>query len=134
MEDPEPLDKVLFSSMSDHWRTPSSIFKQLDQEFKFTYDPSPLSPGSLYDGLTALWSGSVFCNPPFSQTSDFIDKGLSQRGSCDHIVFLVASRTDTKWFQKCLESQCEFRFIKGRLHFSGQKNPAPFPSVVIILK
>jgi site-specific DNA-methyltransferase (adenine-specific) len=28
----------------------------------------------------------------------------------------------------------EVRFIKGRLKFGGQKNPAPFPSAVVVMK
>ena len=47
------------------------------------------------------------------------------------VVCLVPARTDTKWFQDyCLKG--EVRFIRGRLTFEGAKNPAPFPSAIVI--
>ena len=32
-------NSVLFSSKTDNWETPPEVFKDLDNEFKFTLDP-----------------------------------------------------------------------------------------------
>ena len=50
-------------------------------------------------------------------------------------VFLVPARTDTKWFHEiCLPFATEIRFIKGRLRFGDGKNPAPFPSMIVVFE
>ena len=46
------------------------------------------------------------------------------------IVFLVPSRTDTKWFHEFVYHKAELRFIKGRLKFGDSKNSAPFSSIL----
>lgn len=51
------------------------------------------------------------------------------------VVFLLPARTDTAWFHDLvLPHASEIRFIRGRLHFSGHKNAAPFPSMVVVFK
>lgn len=59
---------------NDLFRTPHSIFKQLDDIFNFTLDAACTSydskcmQGNFYDkgidGLSVSWQGRVFCNPP----------------------------------------------------------------------
>ena len=126
------LSRVVFSSMSDHWSTPSSVYDALNNEFGFTFDPCPLESDS--DGLTVQWTGNVFCNPPYSKIPSFIRKGLYHLGmrDCRLLVFLVPARTDTDWFHRYVIGLAEIRFIKGRLKFGGAKTSAPFPSMVCI--
>ena len=48
---------------------------------------------------------------------------------------LIPARTDTRYFHDFIYHQAtEIRFIKGRLKFGGQNNPAPFPSMVVVFK
>jgi hypothetical protein len=50
-------------------------------------------------------------------------------------VFLIPARTDTRWFHDIvLPNAKEIRFIRGRLHFGGSKNAAPFPSMIVIFE
>jgi hypothetical protein len=128
------LSRVIFSSQSDHWYTPESVYKALDDEFKFTFDPCPLQ--STVDGSKIEWNGRVYCNPPYSKIDEFLKRGLYHlaNGECELLVYLIPSRTDTKWFHEyCLKAE-EIRFIKGRLKFGGSKNSAPFPSMLVIFK
>lgn len=48
-----------------YWLTPPDLYKALDHEFSFTFDPCPypLPPG--FDGLTCEWGSSNYVNPPF---------------------------------------------------------------------
>jgi hypothetical protein len=53
------------------------------------------------------------------------------------IFILVPARTDTAiWqdilFPKAYESGCIY-FFRGRLTFKGAKDPAPFPSALVII-
>src|SRR5512146_1513783 len=126
------MNRVVFSSLSDHWATPDSLYTRLDREFSFDFDPCPLQ--SRQSGLLIRWHGSVFCNPPYSQIEDFMRKGLLHlaQGDCSGLVYLLPVRSDTGWFHDyCLNAK-EIRFIRGRLRFGNAKNSAPFPSMVVV--
>lgn len=126
------IAEALFSSKSDHWSTPRETYDALHSEFDFTFDPCPLF--SHQDGLKVKWTGRVFCNPPYSQISEFIRKGLIHLANkdCELLVFLIPSRTDTAWFHDYINGKAEVRFIRGRLKFGDSKNSAPFPSMVVV--
>ncbi len=121
-----------FSSATEEWETPADIYDSLNAEFGFTFDPCPL--GGTADGtstLFTLWRGQrVFCNPPYGPG---IRPFLERAFEAEVAVFLIPARTDTRWFHEiCLPYATEIRFIKGRLKFGGSKNPAPFPSMIVV--
>lgn len=81
-------------------------------------------------GLTKSWDNEVvFCNPPYSDISNWVDKGFCSNATS---VFLIPARTDTKYFHNFCAKAKEIRFIKGRLKFSDSKNAAPFPSCLVV--
>ena len=126
--------RVLFSSASDRWATPPEVYKTLDDEFGFDFDPCPLD--GTEDGLAPLyshWDGrKVFCNPPYGPG---IGKWLERGLEASVAVFLIPARTDTRWFHDIvLPKAKEIRFIRGRLKFGGAKNGAPFPSMIVVFK
>ena len=124
---------VLFSSLSDKWNTPQSLYKQLEKEFLFGFDPCPTNPD--FDGLFIEWGKRNFVNPPFSNWQKWIKKGYEEYLKDKTVVFLIAARTDTRAFHDyILPYAKEIRFIRGRLKFSGNKKDAPFPSMVVIFK
>ncbi len=128
------MHRVLFSSASDHWSTPASVYDSLNDEFGFTFDPCPLLAKD--DGRKIAWSGRVFCNPPYSAIHSFLLCGLHDLAihNCELLVFLLPARTDTKWFHDyCLKAD-EIRFLRGRLKFGGSKNSAPFPSMIVVFR
>ena len=128
------MNRVLFSSASDHWATPDEVRRALDEEFQLDFDPCPLR--SMESGLSIAWSGKVFCNPPYSKIREFLQKGLRHLSAkdADLLVFLLPSRTDTSWFHEyCLRAR-EIRFLKGRLKFGNAKNSAPFPSMIVVFE
>ena len=117
---------------TDHWSTPKEIYKYyvLDNGYK---DPCPLYGENTY--LTNLrYADNMFINPPYSNISEWIDFAINHHKAFKrHIVLLIPSRTDTRYFHKLLEYGCDLEFIKGRLKFGGSKNSAPFPSVLVHL-
>lgn len=120
------------SHASWEWATPEKLYRELDAEFNFNFDPCPL--GGDVDGTARLlnsWDGKrVFCNPPYGPE---IRKFLECGRDADVAVYLIPARTDTRWFHEiCLPNAREIRFIKGRLKFVGCKDPAPFPSMVVV--
>ena len=125
------IPRVLFSSVSDRWRTPEALYAALNAEFAFNYDPCPLD--EMVDGISmfADWTGKrVFCNPPYGPG---IKDWLKRAGEAELAVFLLPARTDTRWFHSIvLPKATEIRFIRGRLNFSSARKNAPFPSMIVI--
>ena len=131
----------MFSSKSDIWATPKDFFNRLNAEFNFTLDPCALPENAKckkfytpeQNGLNQDWSGEiVFCNPPYSEVSKWVEKAYREAKRGAKTVMLIPSRTDTKWFHEFIYQKHEIRFVKGRLKFGDQKNSAPFPSMVVV--
>jgi len=128
------MTNVHFSSASDKWATPRELYRALDAEFDFDFDPCPLDGER--DGRSTLfcdWGGKrVFCNPPYGPE---IGKFLARAKEAEIAVYLLPARTDTRWFhERVLSEASEIRFIKGRLRFNDNPNPAPFPSMIVIFR
>ncbi len=124
------MNRVLFSSASEHWATPTDTYAALNQEFAFDFDPCPLGGGS--DGLAKSWQGRrIYCNPPYGRG---IGDWLAKAREAELAVFLLPARTDTKWWHEHAMKADEIRFLRGRLKFGGSKTGAPFPSVILIYK
>ena len=147
------VSSALFTSATSDWSTPPGLFARLDQEFNFTVDVAASHANALCkryytednNGLTKDWvqhngDPEVFwMNPPYGKdvhlwvgkaSGTALDGGLG--------VGLLPARTDTKWWHTYIEPirnrwlAGEVRFVRGRLKFGGAKNPAPFPSVVVV--
>ncbi len=130
------VSRVLFSSTSTQWATPAQVYRALDAEFHFDFDPCPLDANPAQDGLSPLftpWRGRrVFCNPPYDR---HLTKWLWRGLEANVAVFLIPARTDTKWFHtRVLPHAKEIRFLRGRLRFGGAANGAPFPSMIVVFE
>ncbi len=134
---------VMFSSATDLWATPKAFFDKYNAVHGFELDVCANDENAkcekfytvVEDGLTQEWTGNVWMNPPYGREigkwvkkafeSVFVDKTAKK------VVCLLPARTDTRWFHDfCTQGNIEF--IKGRLKFGDCKNPAPFPSMVVI--
>ena len=138
------ISTVLYSSKSDEWSTPDDFFQMLDSEFHFNLDPCATPENHKCEkyytkeqnGLTKPWGGlNVFCNPPYSQVGKWVQKAWEEcRNENTVVVLLIPSRTDTKYFHDYIWHRSEIRFVNKRLKFGNSKNPAPFPSMVVIFR
>jgi len=137
----------MFSSKDQTWETPKKIFDQLNNEFHFTLDPCSSHENhkceKYYtvedDGLSKDWSGEVvFVNPPYGrELKNWIKKCYEEWLKGTTVVMLVPSRTDCIAFHDYILPCAEIRFIKGRLKFlqnGVEKDPAPFPSMIVVYK
>jgi hypothetical protein len=117
---------VMTSSKSIEWYTPPELLAEIER-FMGSIDLDPARPDAS-DGLLTTWRGRVFLNPPFGRhISEWTHKALTD--PVDELVLLVPARTDTRWFAECWpHTLC---FLRGRLKFSGVKESAPFPVVLV---
>lgn len=140
------MDKVLFSSESVEWETPSILFNKLNSVFNFNLDVCATKYNtkcsnyySIEDnGLEKEWSGNCWCNPPYgrSLTGKWIEKAIMEVLNRNaNVVLLVPARTDTIWFHDYIykKQYTEILFLRGRLKFGNSKNSAPFPSMIIVV-
>lgn len=131
---------VMFSSKTDLWETPQTLFEELDAEFHFDVDvcatPENAKCDTYFtkeqDGLAQEWNGVCWCNPPYGRNvGKWVEKAAKSNAT---VVMLLPARTDTRWFHDYIYSRSEVRFLKGRLKFGGCKNSAPFPSMVVVFR
>lgn len=135
------INAGMMTSSTPEWSTPQDLFDKLNSKYKFTLDPCSTDENAKCEkhftigenGLSRDWSKDVtFMNPPYGrQIYAWVKKAYETAIEGGAVVCLLPARTDTKWFHEfCTKGNIEF--IKGRLKFGGQKNPAPFPSMIVI--
>ena len=139
------LSNVLYSHKSDEWETPQDLFDKLNETYHFDLDASATEQNAkchrffdkAQDGLRQSWGGyTVWCNPPYSQITDWVRKAAHEQWNGTTTVMLIPARTDTKWFHEYVYEKrgVSIQFIKGRLKFSGAMNSAPFPSMIVVFE
>lgn len=104
------------------------------------------------DGLSHLWAGRVWCNPPYSDCGSWVRKAWSEwsergDGSLELIAMLLpANRVEQGWWQDHVEpyrdrpgSPLSVEFLRGRMRFDrpGWEKPAkgdrpPFGCALLI--
>lgn len=108
--------------LNDEWLTPPEIVKACG-----TFDLDPCSPivrpwdtatqhfTKEDDGLSQLWSGRVWCNPPFGREAIKWMRRMVQHGNG---VALIPARTETIMFYETVWGAADaVLFIQGRPHF-----------------
>lgn len=64
-----PADNKFHAGNGDdgkhYWLTPPDLYRSLDAEFSFDFDPCPYPKPDGFDGLTCEWGASSYVNPPF---------------------------------------------------------------------
>ena len=136
---------VHYSSKTNEWSTPQAFFDELNKEFNFTLDPCATSENAKCnkyftvedDGLKQDWSkDTVFMNPPYGREIKYwVQKAYEESLKGATVVCLIPARTDTAyWHDYIFGKADDIRFLRGRLKFGYSKNPAPFPSAIIIYK
>lgn len=135
------MNRILFSSKTDLWSTPQSLFDELNEKYHFTLDVCALPENAKcakyftpkQDGLKQSWRYHIcWCNPPYGRAiSAWVEKAYRESLNDTPIVMLLPARTDTKWFHDYILEKARIDFIRGRLTFGNAINPAPFPSMLV---
>lgn len=135
--------EVHFSSKTDLWSTPQDFYNKLNFIYQFNLDPCSDGTNAKCeqyftkedDGLKQDWSGKrVFMNPPYGrEIKHWMKKAYEESLKGALVVCLVPSRTDTAWWHDYAING-DIEFLRGRLKFGNSKNPAPFPSALVVFK
>lgn len=107
---------------TDNWLTPPSIVEALGP---FDLDPcaAQIQPWRTAatqftvddDGLSQVWQGFVWMNPPFGPE---VEKWMKRLAEHNNGIALVAARTETRWFVETVWKYADaILFLHGRPHF-----------------
>jgi phage N-6-adenine-methyltransferase len=124
---------------SQTWFTPSYVLDpvRVDLGGSIDLDPcttedNPVGARSFYtvtdDGLTKPWSGiggefgwlepSVYVNPPYSKAREpWVNRCIEAGERGQRVILLIPAATDTRIFQKAVETSTAVVFVKGRVKF-----------------
>jgi len=122
-----PATGYMPKSKSDKWQTPPEVYNSLNEEFKFNFDPCPITwKEGDPDGLAIDWKESNFVNPPYSDVSKWIKKASNEHAKGRKTVMLINAITDTVAFHEYIYNKpnVEVRFIRGRIKFINPSEPA----------
>lgn len=128
---------------TDARRTPKAFFRAVEDRFgeRFDIDLAASKENRLCklyfskeaSVLKNTWTGLGWCNPPYSETEKFVHRcWKNAKMGIGSSVMLLASRTDSPWFQKYAPRATGVIFIGGRLKFAGADSGAPFPSLLMV--
>jgi hypothetical protein len=139
---------VHFSSETPEHYTPAGVLALVKEVFGDIPDLDPCSNSrkspnvkarryytEADDGLAQDWGGRVFMNPPYGHAIGAWIEKLRQEWNARRLteaIALLPSRTDTDWFEQLTSGTDDvvLCFLKGRLIFIGNSDPAPFPSLI----
>jgi len=114
----------------DTFRTPDWLFSKLHSIFDFQTDVACDSKNKKtyfgfchdlgMDGLSQDWKGRVFCNPPFSEKSKWMEKAHNEvmNGNCSVCVMILPTNS--------METQCWHDFVYGKYHYEILKGRVQF--------
>ena len=126
---------------SRFWITPPELYKRLDDEFHFDFDPCPYPRPIGFDGLKQTWGHMNYCNPPFRKTDGntdgptaFVRKAISEQSQGKSTVLLIPAQS---YINLLLEAGAELRSA-GRTRFlevdTKEPLPSPSPTILAILR
>jgi len=90
------------------------------------------------DGLSKVWwESSIYINPPYGEArGEWVTQAIAAARRGSRVVMLIPAHTDTRIFQKALNTATAVVFIKGRVKFgivrdNGRQQAASHPSALI---
>ena len=101
-----------------YWLTPKDLYKQLNDEFNFDFDPCHSPKPEDFDGLTNDWGKSSYVHPPFGSiihegrkkgATAWVRKAIKEHEKGKDVVFVFPI---DKWILMLIEAGAEIRNLK----------------------
>ncbi len=125
---------------TDDWYTPPILFEQMRVEFDLDVAAPPGGvpwiPAKRYftendDGLAQPWEGFVWCNPPYSAPTKWLDK---IRGHGNGIILVRADLSSGAYFRAFIDADY-LHVPRGRLQFvnahGGSTSSVTFTTILL---
>lgn len=144
------FEEHILKNKTDEWATPTSLTRPLsDAVGGFDLDPASGAEDEPHaenvyteddDGLSQEWFGRVFCNPPFSDKVDWIEKAISEvnGGNAELVVMVLPVDTSTRWYHNLVTAEATAVCFMGpgRVDFERREGNAKSrgsPSFAVML-
>jgi len=126
----------------EYWIIPPEIYKKLDQEFKFDFDPCPYQHIDGFDGTVVEWGKSNWVNPPFRKSDGkfgkgptaFIRKAIEENKKGKDVVVIINTNA---FINMLIDAGAEMRSM-GRVKWldgkTGEAWKSPACTTLFILK
>lgn len=127
---------------SDEWYTPAHVFVALGETFDMDVAAPSVGPahvpalewfGPERDGLTQVWRGFVWMNPPFGRRNG-LQPWLDRFFAHGNGLALTPDRTSAPWWQGAAGRADAFLLTKGKIKFlrpDGSVGASPGAGVTI---
>ena len=114
----------------EYWITPPELYKTLNQEFHFDFDPCPYPHKEGYDGTEVKWGQSNYVNPPFRKSDSkygkgptaFIRKAIEENKKGKTVVVVINTNA---FINMLIEAGAELRSLK-RVKWLDAKTGKPW--------
>ena len=110
----------------NYWLTPPNLYKALDNEFHFDFDPCPYP--KVQDGLIGEWGKMNYVNPPFRKKDGsptaFVRKAIEEQQKDKSSVLLLPTQS---YVNLLLESGASLR-SSGRVKWLSVIDGTPIKS------
>lgn len=142
------FEEHVVGDRTDEWATPKTLTRPLSEAVGgFDLDPASGAEDEPHaenvytkedDGLTSEWFGRVFCNPPFSDKVEWIEKAIEEVNSdnAEVVVMVLPVDTSTSWFHDLVTQSTAICFMgPGRQDFERRSSAvdAGSPSFAVML-
>ena len=118
-----------------YWIIPPEIYKPLNKEFKFNFDPCPNPKPKSFNGLEVDWKKSNWVNPPFwAGITYWVRKAIAEQQKGNTSVLILPL---DNWVKLLFDAGAEVRVVGSHdwIHTEdGSRRKAPRPSFLFILK
>ena len=109
-----------------YWITPTELYKKLDGEFHFDYDPCPHPRPDGYNGLKSEWGKSSWVNPPYRKYEGvglcaWVRKAIEEHKKGNTVVMVFPI---TQALSELAEYGIEIRSL-GRVRWLGIESGKP---------
>lgn len=120
-----------------YWLTPPDLYRALDAEFRFDFDPCPHPLPDGFDGLTCEWGQSNYVNPPFGKilhegrpvgVSAWVRKALLEYRKGKRVVFVYPVSKVLLLFVSEIAPATRFRNL-GDVRWCAIEDGSPGPGM-----
>jgi hypothetical protein len=125
-----------------YWITPPEMYRGLDEEFHFDFDPCPYPRPDDFNGVAVPWGRMSYVNPPFRRSDGafgagptaFVRKAIAENESGRGSVIVIPTMA---FINMLLEAGAEARSM-GRVHWldaeTGEAWPRPSAVTAFVLR
>jgi hypothetical protein len=114
-----------------YWITPPELYKKLDDEFHFDFDPCPY-PFNGINGIDLDWGNTTYLNPPFRKSDGqfgagptaFFRKAIEENKKGKTVVAIINTNA---FINMMLEAGAELRPM-GRVKWLDGRTSEPWKS------